>query len=75
MKRAFGISDASLALSATQPEALVARGWKVPREREIPTNVVRARRGGWQVAVEYGGDAPPPRGVVLVDASVYEVDN
>ena len=54
---------------------LEARGWKVTSEREIPTNVVRARRGGWQVSVEYEGDAPPPGGVVLVDASVYAVDN
>ena len=54
---------------------LEARGWKVTSEREIPTNVVSARRGRWQVSVEYEGDAPPPGGVVLVDASVYEVDN
>jgi hypothetical protein len=54
---------------------LEAGGWKVTSEREIPTNVVRARRGRWQLSVEYGGNAPPPGGVVLVDASVYEVDN
>ena len=54
---------------------LEARGWKVTSEREIPTNVVRARRGRWQVSVEYGGDAPPPGDVVIVEASVYEVDN
>jgi hypothetical protein len=54
---------------------LESRGWKVTSEREIPTNVVSARRGPWQISVGYQGDNEPlPGGAVPVEASVYEVE-
>jgi len=59
------------ALAAT----LEREGWRVTSETEIPTNTVSARRGGWQIYVEYLGDGPPPGGVVLVDASVFELED